>query len=158
MNWQNLLDIVCMKIEQFLVFLRRTIVAITRQVVEAIMLLLVVVVEGDIMEDGIILIAEEDRIITITRTTREKEIITTAEEEEVVVVVEVVGEVMPKVLLEKVTIKEETPIAVRMEEEAARIALRVEGEVDRIIKEGVITRIKKDTQDGTRTNILKIQE
>eukprot|EP00577_Skeletonema_sp_RCC1716_P007473 CAMPEP_0113387216 /NCGR_PEP_ID=MMETSP0013_2-20120614/8418_1 /TAXON_ID=2843 ORGANISM="Skeletonema costatum, Strain 1716" /NCGR_SAMPLE_ID=MMETSP0013_2 /ASSEMBLY_ACC=CAM_ASM_000158 /LENGTH=593 /DNA_ID=CAMNT_0000270097 /DNA_START=156 /DNA_END=1938 /DNA_ORIENTATION=+ /assembly_acc=CAM_ASM_000158 len=115
--------------------------------------------EGDIMEDSIILIAEEDRIITITRTTREEVIITTAEEEEVVVVVEVVGEVMPKVLLEKVTIKEETPIAVRMEEEAARIALRVEGEVDRIIiKEGVITRIKKDTQDGTRTNIMKIQE
>lgn len=157
MNWQNLLDISCMRIEQFLVFLHRTttIVEIIRQVEEAIML----VVEGGIMEDGIITIVEEDRIIGMVKTIREEEISTAAEG--VVVVVEVVGEVMLKVLMEEVTIKEEeeAPIAIRMVEEAATRTTTVKVEVDRvIIRVGVTTQTKNDIEDETQANIPKIQE
>eukprot|EP00986_Skeletonema_menzelii_P021073 scaffold33098_cov343-Skeletonema_menzelii.AAC.1 len=56
-----------------------------------------VVEDGIPMEDGVIRIAEEDRIVTIAKTIRE---------EESAVVVEAAGEIIPKVLLEEVTIKE----------------------------------------------------
>mmetsp|Transcript_12642 Transcript_12642/g.20825 ORF Transcript_12642/g.20825 Transcript_12642/m.20825 type:complete len:164 (-) Transcript_12642:1225-1716(-) len=125
-----------MKIEQFLVFLHRSIVAITRQVVEAMQ----VVEDGIPMEDGVIRIAEEDRIVTIAKTIRE---------EESAVVVEAAGEIIPKVLLEEVTIKEAE----------VRITVRVEEEVDRaIIREVVSTQTNKAIEAKTRNNILKVQE
>lgn len=156
MNWQNLLDISCTRIEQFLVFLHRTtttIVEIIRQVEEAIM----VVVEGGIMADGIITIVEEDRIMAMAKTIREGEISTTAE----VAVVEVVGEVIPKLLMEEVIIKEEeeAPIAIRMVEETATRTITIKVEVDRvIIREGVMARTNNYIEDETQTNIQKIQE
>lgn len=143
-----------MRIEQCLVFLRQlTIVAIIRQVAEAIMVL--VVVEGGIMEDGIITVVEEDRIIAMAKTIREEEISSTAE-------VVMVGEVMPKVLMEEDTIKEEeeeAPIAIRTEEEAARTTtIKEEVEVDQVIIREGATQTKNDIEDETQTNILKIQE
>ena len=124
-----------MQIEQFLVFLHRSIVAILR-----------LEVEDGIMVGGIIRIVEEDRIVvTIVKTTREEEIISIAEED-------VVGEIMEEVLLEEVTIKEV----------AVRTIVRVEEEVDRaiireVIREDVITQTK-DTEAGTQTSTSKIQE
>ena len=132
-----------MQIEQFRVFLHRAIVAILRLEVEATM----PQVEDGIMVDGIIRIVEEDRIVvTIVKTTREEEIISIAEED-------VVGEIMAKVLLEEVTIKEV----------AVRTIVRVEEEVDRaiireVIREDVITQTNKDMEAGTHTNTSKIQE
>ena len=128
-----------MQIEQFLVFLHRAIVAILRLEVEATMQQ----VEDSIMVDGIIRIVEKDRIVvTIVKTTREEEIISIAEED-------VVGEIMAKVLLEEITIKEV----------AIRTIVRVEEEVDLgIIREVVITQTNKDMEAGTHTNTSKIQE
>ena len=126
-----------MQIEQFLVFLYRAIVAILRLEVEATM----PQVEDGIMVGGITRIVEEDRIVvTIVKTTREEEIISIAEED-------VVGEVMAKVLLEEVTIKEVVVLTI----------VRVEGEVGRAII-GEVTQTNMDMEAGTHTNTSKIQE